>query len=255
MILRRVITHFRKQEWTAIVLDFVIVVVGVFIAIQVSNWNETINDRQREQAVLRAMLEDIDATSSDLQDVLDTNIAGSESLKALADHIDGRTSRPPLVEIDKHIFRGFYQYPGFMLTLATYDELKNTGKLDLVIDQALRTRLQLLEGAIGSVRNDSIQLEDLTLKVTDKYLLENYDLRGIVPQRIGKNPTYVEWVDPTENRIDITGIFDDHYFMNLVLHRARINGVYQRDAKRLMTELADIQALIYSKLESERSTP
>ncbi len=29
MILRRVIAHFRKQEWTAIVLDFLIVVVGV----------------------------------------------------------------------------------------------------------------------------------------------------------------------------------------------------------------------------------
>lgn len=39
MILRRVIAHFKKQEWTAIALDFLIVVVGVFIGIQVSNWN------------------------------------------------------------------------------------------------------------------------------------------------------------------------------------------------------------------------
>ena len=39
MILRRVIAHFRKQEWTAIALDFLIVVVGVFVGIQVSNWN------------------------------------------------------------------------------------------------------------------------------------------------------------------------------------------------------------------------
>lgn len=39
MILRRVILHFRKQEWTAIFLDFLIVVAGVFVGIQVSNWN------------------------------------------------------------------------------------------------------------------------------------------------------------------------------------------------------------------------
>ena len=39
MILRRVIEHTRKQEWTAIFIDLVIVVVGVFIGIQVSNWN------------------------------------------------------------------------------------------------------------------------------------------------------------------------------------------------------------------------
>jgi len=34
MILRRVIHHFRNQEWTAIGIDFVIVVFGVFFGIQ-----------------------------------------------------------------------------------------------------------------------------------------------------------------------------------------------------------------------------
>ena len=46
MILRRVSAHFRKQEWTAIALDFVIVVAGVFIGLQVANWNAV---RQAEQ--------------------------------------------------------------------------------------------------------------------------------------------------------------------------------------------------------------
>ena len=40
MLLRRVIDHVRKQEWTAIWIDLAIVVVGVFIGIQVSNWND-----------------------------------------------------------------------------------------------------------------------------------------------------------------------------------------------------------------------
>jgi hypothetical protein len=40
MLLRRIIEHVKVQNWTAIVIDFVIVVVGVFIGIQVSNWNE-----------------------------------------------------------------------------------------------------------------------------------------------------------------------------------------------------------------------
>lgn len=39
MLLRRVISHLRKQEWTAIGIDFLIVVIGVFVATQVSNWN------------------------------------------------------------------------------------------------------------------------------------------------------------------------------------------------------------------------
>ncbi|MBC7657157.1 MAG: hypothetical protein H7147_08290 [Frankiaceae bacterium] len=52
MILRRVIDHVRQQEWTAIWIDLVIVVVGVFIGIQVANWNEAQVERKRTAMVL-----------------------------------------------------------------------------------------------------------------------------------------------------------------------------------------------------------
>ena len=41
MLLRRITKHVRDQNWFAVWLDFVIVVVGVFIGIQVANWNES----------------------------------------------------------------------------------------------------------------------------------------------------------------------------------------------------------------------
>ncbi|MDQ7076858.1 MAG: hypothetical protein Q9M45_03310 [Robiginitomaculum sp.] len=53
MILRRVIKHFRHQEWTAIFLDFLIVVVGVFVGLQASNWNAARLDSQNETAFWR----------------------------------------------------------------------------------------------------------------------------------------------------------------------------------------------------------
>lgn len=39
MILRRIIKHVRNQEWTAIFIDFLIVVVGVFVGLQVQQWS------------------------------------------------------------------------------------------------------------------------------------------------------------------------------------------------------------------------
>ena len=36
MLLRRVTEHVRDQNWTAVGVDFVIVVIGVFVGIQVS---------------------------------------------------------------------------------------------------------------------------------------------------------------------------------------------------------------------------
>ena len=40
MILRRMIEHVKAQNWTAVGLDFVIVVLGVFMGIQLGNWND-----------------------------------------------------------------------------------------------------------------------------------------------------------------------------------------------------------------------
>jgi hypothetical protein len=59
MILRRVIAHFRKQEWTAIAIDFVIVVMGVFVGIQVSNWNAARVERAQEATMLSQLRDEI----------------------------------------------------------------------------------------------------------------------------------------------------------------------------------------------------
>ncbi len=58
MLLRRVIAPFRNQEWTAIALDFLILVVGVFIGIEVANWNDARVDEGRAQAYLERIVAD-----------------------------------------------------------------------------------------------------------------------------------------------------------------------------------------------------
>jgi hypothetical protein len=40
MILARAIEHMRQQHWTGVFIELVIVVLGVFIGLQVNNWNE-----------------------------------------------------------------------------------------------------------------------------------------------------------------------------------------------------------------------
>lgn len=60
MILRRIIEHVKAQHWTAIVIDFVIVVVGVFIGIQVSNWNDAQAERRLGQSYVERLRLDVE---------------------------------------------------------------------------------------------------------------------------------------------------------------------------------------------------
>ena len=52
MILRRLVANLRAQNWTAIGLELAIVIVGVFIGTQVSNWNEQRLERRQTERML-----------------------------------------------------------------------------------------------------------------------------------------------------------------------------------------------------------
>ncbi|MEO0817453.1 MAG: hypothetical protein AAFX86_09110 [Pseudomonadota bacterium] len=55
MLLRRVTQHVKDQNWFAVLLDFAIVVFGVLLAIQVSNWNDARSDRRAEREILQRL--------------------------------------------------------------------------------------------------------------------------------------------------------------------------------------------------------
>lgn len=67
MILRRVIAHFRRQEWTAIAIDFVIVVLGVFVANQVTVLNQQRLERRAEAEAIVQLRADVAAAVVELQ--------------------------------------------------------------------------------------------------------------------------------------------------------------------------------------------
>ena len=47
MILRRVATALREQNWSTITIEFLLLVVGVFLGIQAANWNQARVTQQR----------------------------------------------------------------------------------------------------------------------------------------------------------------------------------------------------------------
>ena len=65
MILRSLTKHVKDQNWFAVGLDFLIVVVGVFVGLQVSNWNDARLREQTEQVYIERIREDLIANAED----------------------------------------------------------------------------------------------------------------------------------------------------------------------------------------------
>jgi len=78
VILRKLSQSLKQQNWTAIWIEFVLLVVGVFLGIQVSNWNAARVDRAEYQVALSRLNAEIDTNLAAL-DTFDPEIA--ESIK------------------------------------------------------------------------------------------------------------------------------------------------------------------------------
>lgn len=76
MILRRLSQSLKTQNWTAIWIEFILLVIGVFLGIQVANWNEERVDRMEYEAALGRLNAEIDINLASL-DTFDPEIASS----------------------------------------------------------------------------------------------------------------------------------------------------------------------------------
>ncbi len=59
MLLRRVAEHVRQRDWFAVAVDFLIVVVGVFVGLQASIWNEARLAEADEMVLLDRIIDDV----------------------------------------------------------------------------------------------------------------------------------------------------------------------------------------------------
>jgi hypothetical protein len=140
MLLRRVSDHLAKQAWTAIAIDFLITVLGVFIGLQASNWNEARLDRERAHGYLERIHADLDADLRNYRNRLSFWAAVStygRSGLAYAETGAGGDDKWALVLA----YFQASQVEEYFTTRTTYEELRSAGQLNLISDLSLRNDL------------------------------------------------------------------------------------------------------------------
>ena len=136
MILRRLSQSLKDQNWTAIIIEFVLLVVGVFLGIQVANWNQDHVTYQQSEAFTARLREDlrIEAWNRAALDSYYENVLlnAKKTLSAL----EGKSALA-----DEALIIAAYratQFGELVHYRETYDELTSTGTIDLIKDRLLR---------------------------------------------------------------------------------------------------------------------
>jgi hypothetical protein len=182
--LRSLTEHLRTQNWTAVVLDCVIVIFGVFIGIQVANWNEERADRAVLERTLGRLESDFGAT---LEMLGEMNTARSEAMFALDDLLTSLENDEPLA--DEAATAGAARWTFSQMIPpppVSFEEMVNSGRLDLIKSVGLRDALRRLQALAELTRTLNLQQGD-SLSTLEPYfrfarnprtLVEDYSRAG-----------------------------------------------------------------------------
>ncbi|MHB8446611.1 MAG: hypothetical protein ACYC7G_02340 [Rudaea sp.] len=135
-MLRHVIGHLRRQDWTAVVIELIVVVVGVFIGVQASNWNEDRETNQKAVAFTERLRSDLREEAWGYAMQIGYFDQAPTNAKRATDALTGKTRLT-----DEALLIAAYratQFNGNTRRRATYDELTSTGAMGLIRDAALR---------------------------------------------------------------------------------------------------------------------
>lgn len=148
MILRSLTRHVRDQNWFAVFLDFLIVVVGVFIGIQVANWNEARADRIESADVLERLEQEFRAQLERIDFSLERHRDSVAAAARLIRGAEGRQFDEESLHRDIEIVTALAPQPG---PSTTFQELVASGRLGLLANAELRAELLAFNDYIATI--------------------------------------------------------------------------------------------------------
>lgn len=207
MLLRRITQHVKGQNWFAVGIDFLIVVIGVFIGIQVSNWNEARQDRALEQECLVRLYDDMNGSLQDYadNDGWDTTRIESQELVLSALRTD------ELADEDRETFARGLVFVGSHNPIrrrwGTVEELKSTGNIAVIRDMELRALIAATDG-------DYLRADRVVSESIQQILL----LREPILKRFDPISYGFQTADPVEAHFDFESLAADQESINLFAH-------------------------------------
>ena len=151
MLLRRITEHVKAQNWTAVALDFLIVVLGVFIGIQVSNWNAARTERVEERQLITRLLDEAGALLEIQRYEYSRHSPRIDAMNDIPQLLFNPSPGRDLTEIECRMIAISHWLPAPSDELPILEESIATGRFDLISNENVKAQLR----GFALVRNRS----------------------------------------------------------------------------------------------------
>ena len=174
MIFRRFSQNLRRQDWFALLLDLLIVVVGIYLGLQVDAWNTARQDQATEREYLERLLADMDEsieTQIDAQRQFETSIAATDYIGEIqrAGSFDGIDEERLIVGLNSI---GWVVRP--RTNMVTIRELQSTGNISMMQDVAIRAAIGRFERSFAETEFAAQQTLGFTNAAASEFMTYTY---------------------------------------------------------------------------------
>jgi len=129
------------QEWSAVAVELLVLVLGIFFGLQADSWYEGLKERERERDHLEQLYEDFGHNAALLEQVANHHAKLEEELMFAIGVLKRGAVLPDEYERFKWAILTMYQYPESGITTGGYDTLIASGDLSIISDPGLRSRM------------------------------------------------------------------------------------------------------------------
>lgn len=209
--------------------EIILVVIGILIALQINNWNEIRLQRNEESDYLDDLKIEFTRNLSRLVELREQNNSHLENALKIANYVENGDLTLSESEFNICLFNSLLPEVQYRPSPGILNEILNSGKLGIISNTDLRTKLSAWEGVILKVRFQEDEHNLTRLKLLDKiytdgnfrggYLVTDYDLFALNPKTSDVYNRDLSQTQEFDNLLSVfylTGKFlNDSYYQEL----------------------------------------
>lgn len=176
MLLRRFMKHVSDQNWFAVGLDVLVVITGIFIGLQVTDWSQAQKDKDLELVYIKRLALDFSENVRTLEQLAEFHAELRQDVNRVASFL-------ALDEWDEDAHDAIRKQrllwgalPFADLQSGAWDELVASGRLVLIQDDKLRSQLQQAHASNAAAAVQFTKLHD-DIAITNRHFNDFMTLR------------------------------------------------------------------------------
>ena len=245
MLLRSITKHVREQNWFAVALDFFIVVAGILIAFQITNWNEGREDKNLKAYYLERLQSDLTETKNHLSRAQKR----TETALEIIDEFVAALNNPNIKDEDLILKTTDYFARGtelfdFKVTRTTFDDLSSTGNLEILEQEPLIAALTQLHTDYADQDQDLLVNTEWVIGFEGDLVAE-FDWF-----RFDEATTHLFPAKPTEEIARDIREADDKLRRHAAIHYWVVDNV-RRDYSTMVADTQSVLNLIAAELDDQ----